>query len=234
VAVRTVAIVVAAGSGVRMGADMPKALMPLGGRPMVAWSLDALADTEEVDGIVVVGPPGWEEDASHAIGALVDLLALVPGGATRQRSVACGLAVVPDETELVVVHDAARPLVTPELAGAVIQAVDGADGAIAAAPLADTLKRAGDDLIVEATLDRASLWRAETPQAFHAPVLRRAFELADDETLDLATDCATMVEALGGRVRLVPAIAPNLKVTTPPDIALAEYLLRASGVLVDE
>jgi 2-C-methyl-D-erythritol 4-phosphate cytidylyltransferase len=231
---RTVAIVVAAGSGVRMGLDMPKALMPVGGRPMVAWSLDALADTDEVDGIVLVGPPGWEEDTSHAIGALVDLLAVVPGGATRQRSVARGLAVVPDEVEVVLVHDAARPLVTPELAGAVVEAVEGVDGAIAAAPLADTLKRADEDLIVAATIDRAALWRAETPQAFHASVLRRAFELADDETLDLATDCASMVEALGGRVRLVPAIAPNLKVTTPPDIALAEYLLRASGVLVDE
>jgi 2-C-methyl-D-erythritol 4-phosphate cytidylyltransferase len=129
----------------------------------------------------------------------------------------------------VLVHDAARPLLTPALVAAVLDGLDGVDGAIAASPLADTLKRAGEDMLIAGTVDRAGLWRAETPQAFHAPALRAAVAAAERAgTLAAATDCASMVEANGGRVRIVASGAPNLKVTTPADLVVAEMLLGAA------
>jgi len=209
---------------------MPKALVPLGPRPLVAWSLIALAACDRVDGIVLAAPPGQETPMRMAVGeAGGESLVVVAGGATRQRSVAAALAAVPDDATEILVHDAARPLLTPALIAAVLDGLRGAEGAIAATPVADTLKQGGDDMIITGTVDRAGLWRAETPQAFQADVLRRAFALADDETLDTATDCASMVEALGGRVRLVASGAPNLKVTTPADLAVAMQILDAAG-----
>jgi 2-C-methyl-D-erythritol 4-phosphate cytidylyltransferase len=137
------------------------------------------------------------------------------------------LAAVPADVERILVHDAARPLLTPELCRALLPALDGVEGAIAASPVADTLKRAGEGCLAVETVDRTDLWRAETPQVFHADVLRHAFAVAGDVTLDTATDCASMVQALGGRVRLVASATPNPKVTTPADVAVAEALLRA-------
>jgi len=221
------AIVVAAGSGVRMGAKIPKALVPVAGRALVAWSLAALSACREIAGIVLAAPAGHETELRMAMGdeGRVDLT-VVEGGATRQRSVSAALAAVPTEVEHILVHDAARPLVTPDLCRALLAGLEGVEGAIAASPVGDTLKRAGDGGIVAGTVDRADLWRAETPQAFHADVLRHAFAVATDEILDTATDCASMVEALGGRVRLVASGVANIKVTTPADVALAEALLR--------
>ncbi len=228
----TSAIVVAAGSGVRMGAGIPKALVPLGPRPLVAWSLIALAACAEVDEIVLVAPPGHETPVRMAVGdAGGPDLGIVPGGATRQRSVAAALAAASPDATRVLVHDAARPLVTAALVAAVLAGIEGAEGAIAAIPVADTLKRVGPDGMVAGTVDRSELWGAQTPQAFHADVLRHAFAVASDETLDTATDCASMVEALGGRVRLVASAEPNLKVTTPSDLELAHAILAATGRL---
>ena len=211
---------------------MPKALIPLGSRPLVAWSLIALAACDAIDGIVLAAPTGQENPMRMAVGeAGGEDLVVVSGGATRQRSVQLALAAVPDDAEYILVHDAARPLVTAELCLALIAALDGAEGAIAATPVADTLKRAGEEMVITETVDRADLWQAQTPQAFHADVLRHAFATATDATLDTATDCASMVQAIGGRVRLVATAAPNLKVTTPADLVLAEHLLRAAGLL---
>ena len=198
----------------------------MGGRPLVAWSLIALAECDLVDGIVLAAPPGQETTMRMAIGdAGGEGLVVVSGGSTRQRSVAAALAAVPDDATEILVHDAARPLITPQLVETVLEGLLDVEGAIAAAPLADTLKRGDRDQIIQGTLDRTGLWQAQTPQAFHAEVLRRAFELADEETLETATDCASMVEALGGRVRLVAWGSPNLKVTTPADLEQAETLL---------
>jgi 2-C-methyl-D-erythritol 4-phosphate cytidylyltransferase len=209
-----------------MGVRMPKALVPLGGRPLVAWSLIALSECDLIDGIVLAAPPGHETTLRMAIGdAGGEGLVVVSGGATRQRSVAAALAVVPEDATEILVHDAARPLITPQLVETVLEGLPDAEGAIAATPLADTLKRGDADQIISGTVDRAGLWQAQTPQAFHADVLRRAFDLADDEVLDTATDCASMVEALGGRVRLVAWGSPNLKVTTPADLEQAETFL---------
>lgn len=223
---KAAAVVVAAGMGVRMGAGVPKALMPLCGRPLVAWAVDALDACPGVEAIVVVAPPGHEEEMRAAAGGSAKLVAVVPGGSTRSRSVAIGLAALP-ACEVVAVHDAARPLATAEGIARVIAAVEGADGAIAAAPLADTVKRE-DAGAIAATVDRAGLWLAQTPQAFRHAVLAEAFAAADAAALDAATDCAWLVERAGGRVRLVDLGAPNLKVTTPADVALAEALLGAA------
>ncbi|HMN99967.1 MAG TPA: 2-C-methyl-D-erythritol 4-phosphate cytidylyltransferase [Miltoncostaeaceae bacterium] len=221
----TVAIVVAAGAGTRMGAPVPKALMPLAGRPMLSWSLDALRASGAIEGIVVVAPPGLEGQVAEVAGRGVTV---VPGGASRAESVREGLRATPPGTGIVLVHDAARPLVTPELLRAVIDGVEEADGAIAAAPAADTLKRAGEGGFIEDTVPRQGLWGAQTPQAFHLHVLAAAVEAAEQEgRLAAATDCASLLEARGGHVRLVESRAPNLKVTTPADATLAEALLNA-------
>lgn len=226
----TTAVVVAAGAGVRMGAGMPKALLPVGGRPLLAWSLDALAAAPEVDDVVLVAPAGGVGATRMALGDAAEDIRIVAGGASRAASVARGLAAVAGGTERVLVHDAARPLVTPALVAAVLAATGNADGAIAATPLADTVKRADASLGVAGTVDRAGLWAAQTPQAFWLPALAAAVALAEAEgRLDTATDCASLLELAGGTVRLVPSAAPNLKVTTPADVALAEALLRAAG-----
>jgi 2-C-methyl-D-erythritol 4-phosphate cytidylyltransferase len=229
--ISTVAIVVAAGSGERMGAGTPKALIPLAGRPLLAWSLGALHRSDRVDAVVVAAPPQGLEQARGIVDAACEGAVVTPGGASRSASVRAGLEAAGETPTRVLVHDAARPLVTPELIAAVLDALDGADGAIAASPVADTLKRARDDLAIEATVDRAGLWRAETPQVFHAPVLRSAIAAAERAgTLAASTDCASMVEADGGRVRIVPSTTPNMKVTTPADLLVAEALLGGRGV----
>ena len=206
-----VALLVAAGSGERLGAGRPKAFVVVAGRPMIEWSLEALR-AAGIDDIVVAVPPGHE----------VEGCASVPGGATRSESVRAALAAAPPGD--VVVHDAARPLVTPEHFRDALAALDGADCAVAAAPVTDTVKEAGPDRLVTATLDRSRLWAIQTPQAFRRDALERALA-ADDELLAQATDDAWLVERMGGTVRVVESTPANLKVTTPHDLAIAEYLL---------
>jgi len=218
------AIVVAAGAGVRMGAGLPKALMPVGGRALAAWCLDALAAAEQITSVVVVAPPGHETEFAYALG--LEPSQVVTGGSSRAESVGLGLDAVEHDTELVLVHDAARPLVRPELIAAVVAGVGDGDGAIAAAPLADTPKRVSDDGVITGTPSRAGLWLAQTPQVFRRTALAAAFAAARaDDRLELATDCASMVEAIAGRVVVVPSLTPNLKVTTPADVRIAELLL---------
>jgi 2-C-methyl-D-erythritol 4-phosphate cytidylyltransferase len=209
-----------------MGAAVPKALVAVAGRPMLAWSVAALAD---VATLVVTAPPGHLAEAGAIVRERRPDAVVIAGGASRAESVAAGLDAIPAAAAVVLVHDAARPLLSPAIVRAVLAGVAGADGAIAARPVADTLKRAGPEgePVIAATIDRAPLWAAETPQAFLAPALRRAVAAAREEgRLAAATDCASLVEAIGGRVRLVPTPGPNLKVTTPADLALAEHLLR--------
>lgn len=226
------AVVVAAGSGVRMGAGVPKALMTFSARPLLNWCLDALTACDRVGPIVVVGPPGRRSEVVVALGPAAERVSVVDGGASRAESVAIGLDALPDDLAVVVVHDAARPLVTPELVEHVVASIGDADGAIAAAPLADTPKRVDESGTVVETPARQGLWLAQTPQAFRAGVLREANGRARSECrLDAATDCSSLVEAIGGTVRVAPWPHPNLKVTTPADIAVGEALLaRVAGV----
>jgi len=212
------AVVAAAGSGERLGAGGPKAFVPLAGRAMVEWSIAALRAAAGVRSIVVACPPGHV----HELGGRD--LGVVEGGAARSQSVANALEAV--GTDLVVVHDAARPLLTPQLVEGVVGTLAAdpeADGAIAATPVVDTIKRAADR-VVGATVDRASLWAAQTPQAFRVEALRRALA-GDPGLVAAATDEAMLVEAAGGRVLIHPAPPGNLKVTTPTDLKLAELLL---------
>jgi 2-C-methyl-D-erythritol 4-phosphate cytidylyltransferase len=208
-----VGIVPAAGSGERLGSDGPKAFVVCGGRPLLDWSLDALR--EVCDRVVVAAPTGYKDAARD----------FVRGGAVRSESVRLALSAAPEAT-VAVVHDAARPLVTPWLVRACVAALsDGADGAIAAAPMTDTVKEAAPgDMRVVRTLDRSVLWRIQTPQVFRAEVLRAALDVSD-AALAAATDDAALVEAAGGVVRVVEAPAENIKVTRPVDLALAELLL---------
>ena len=204
-----VGIVPAGGSGERLGADRPKAFVVCAGRPLIDWSLEVLEAV--CDRVVVAAPPDWLRDG------------WVEGGPSRSQSVGNALAAAPD-ARTVVVHDAARPLVTRELVEECVGALLGVDGAIAAAPVTDTVKEAYPDGTVLRTLDRSRLWAVQTPQVFRAEALRRALDV-DDETLAAATDDASLVEAAGGTIRLVEAPPGNFKVTTEGDLARAEAAL---------
>jgi 2-C-methyl-D-erythritol 4-phosphate cytidylyltransferase len=215
----TSAVLVAAGSGDRFGADRPKAFVGLGELPLLAESLRRLDASGWVDAIVVVAPPGWEEPAillAEELGA-GKVVECVTGGATRADSVRAGLAAVPDEALVVLVHDAARPLVSDEVIERVVVPLgEGWDGAVPGLPIPDTVKRVRDGQLVE-TLAREELAAVQTPQGFVASVLREAVAAGGD-----APDCASLVEARGGRVKLVEGDARLLKVTTPADLALVE------------
>jgi len=217
------ALLVAAGSGERLGAGRPKAFVVLAGRPLAAWSLEAIA-AAGVPRAVVAVPPGHGAAAEEALGRDFPLgLAFVEGGATRSESVRNALAAAGD-AEAVVVHDAARPLAEPDLFRRTLAALADADAAIAAARVTDTIKEAGPDRLVVRTHDRSRLWAIQTPQAFRAAVLRRALDVPPD-VLARATDDAWLVERAGGSVRVVESPPANFKVTTPHDLAVAESLL---------
>ena len=211
------AILVAAGRGDRLGLDQPKAFAKLGEDPLLAEPLRRLDECEWIDAIVLVAPPGWEEPAillAEELGC-GKVSACVPGGETRADSVRAGLAEVPEDALVVLVHDAARPLLPPDLVERVLAPLsDGWDGAVPGLPVADTLKRVGSDGAVAETVSRDGLWAVQTPQAFLADVLRAAAASGDD-----ATDCASLVEARGGRVKVVPGDPLLLKVTTADDLA---------------
>jgi 2-C-methyl-D-erythritol 4-phosphate cytidylyltransferase len=230
-----VALILAAGLGERLGASRPKALVELSGRPLLQWSIDVLCQVPGIERIVMALPP----DVSAPSGTVGVL-----GGAVRSESVRLALdAAGPGDP--VLVHDAARPLLTPGLVMDTLAAAsrEGVDAAIAAAPVTDTVKRASsmfqsgvDGLarvsgllptslpVVGETLDRDGLWAVQTPQVFRRDALERALDVPDD-VLAAATDDAWLVERMGGRVVIVPSSKDNLKVTTPIDLALAELLL---------
>jgi 2-C-methyl-D-erythritol 4-phosphate cytidylyltransferase len=220
----TWAVVVAAGRGDRLGLDRPKAFAKLGGRPLLAESLERLEDSDWVDSIVVVAPEEWEEPSillAEELGA-GKVTSCVTGGATRAESVRAGVAEIGAEALVVLVHDAARPLLLAEVVERVLAPLgEGWDGAVPALEVADTLKRAGDDGTVLETVDRAGLQAVQTPQAFLAAVLREA--LTGD--LANASDCAALVERRGGRVRVVEGDRRLLKVTTQADLDFVESLL---------
>ncbi len=219
------AILLCAGMGERLGAGVPKALVPLAGRPLFAWSLEALARTPSIGTIVVVGPVRLLQEALWACGMHEPKVAQwCEGGRERQHSVARGLAALPGECDLVVVHDAARALATPALVGRVVADAKAHGAAIAAVPVEDTLKRATLH-VIDDTVPRAGLWRAQTPQAFRRDWLAEAHALEGAR----ATDDAALVEAAGHRVRITPGEAINFKITTMDDLRLAEAWLSSRG-----
>jgi 2-C-methyl-D-erythritol 4-phosphate cytidylyltransferase len=207
-------IVVAAGSGVRFGS--PKARAEVGGRRVLDWSLAAARSAS--DGVVLVVPSGDEALSDRGSGSSAGGLAaadvVVAGGETRSGSVRAGLAAVPVEATVIVVHDVARPAASAALFRAVVDAVvAGADAAVPGVALVDTVKRVGPDQVVVETLDRSTLVAVQTPQAFAADWLRRAHASVAE-----ASDDAALVERLGGKVVVVPGDPRNRKLTTPEDL----------------
>ena len=221
------AIIVAAGSGVRLGSGAPKAFVKIGGSTMLSYSLRAIAQVAAITEVVIAVPAGFEtaaraEAAAAGLGVPVKI---TPGGSERQDSVRIALGLTSSESELVVVHDAARPLATPAIFEACLAAAARAGGAIAAIPVADTLKRVADSAIT-ATVARAGLWQAQTPQAFQRAALVAAHRGAVSEEI-VATDDADLVERTGIRVEVVEASTANIKITTPSDLAIVEAIIAA-------
>jgi 2-C-methyl-D-erythritol 4-phosphate cytidylyltransferase len=225
---KALVILVAAGRGERMGADQPKAFVPVAGQPMLFLAARAFDAAPSLDGIVAVVPADRIADAREILGGLRALRDVVAGGESRQDSVQRGLEALPPGFDgVVLVHDAARPLVEVELIESVIRATIEHDAAIPVLGLVDTVKRLRDDRVVE-TLDRSELGAAQTPQGFRVALLRRAYDRAfrDDVVL---TDEAMAVERLGEPVVAVKGSARNRKLTTPEDLAWADTLLRSEG-----
>ncbi len=219
----TWALLVAAGTGERLGLDRPKAFAELRGRPLLAESLERLDACPWVDAVVVAAPPGWEEPVILLAEELAasKVVSCVPGGGTRAESVGAALADVGEEAIVVLVHDAARPLLDDAVVERVLGPLaEGFDGVVPALPISDTVKRVEHGVVAE-TLARDDLVRAQTPQSFLAPALRRAFE----GDVAGATDCASLLERAGGRVAVVDGDPRLVKVTTPADLALVERLL---------
>lgn len=217
----TRAIIVAAGRGERMGGGAPKAFLPLAGVPMLVYSARAFDAAESVTAITVVVPDGRVDETRELLRGLKKPLTVVTGGERRQDSVACGLAATPADFDgVVLVHDAARPLVDAALIDAVAAAAIRAGAAIPVLPVADTIKRI-EDGIVRATVDRSELGAAQTPQGFTIGLLREACAHAEREGL-VVTDEAMAIERFGRPVRAVPGSARNRKITTTDDLAWAE------------
>jgi len=225
------AIIVAAGSGVRLGHSEPKAFVELGSHPLLYYSLRTLRQVEAVAEVIVALPPARESAARIAAqhAGLHVPLKLTPGGAERQDSVRMALSLASPQSSLMLIHDAARPFATAQLFEACIEAAARSGGAIAAIPVADTLKEAVKSTIT-ATRPREGLYAAQTPQAFQRELLLGAHSAASEQQLP-ATDDAFLVERLGARVEIVPGSALNFKITTPEDLRIARALIASDPLL---
>jgi 2-C-methyl-D-erythritol 4-phosphate cytidylyltransferase len=219
------AVLAAAGSGERLGADRPKAFVRFGDLPLLAESLKRLDDSEWIDSIVVAAPPGWEEPAillAEELGCS-KVSACITGGATRAESVQLGLREVPEDAAVVLVHDAARPFLEEAVIERVLAALnEGWDGAVPALPMPDTVKRIEGERAVE-TLNRDELRAVQTPQGFVASVLREALRGSEPQTH--WTDCSAAVEARGGRVKVVEGDPKLVKITDAADLERVAALL---------
>jgi 2-C-methyl-D-erythritol 4-phosphate cytidylyltransferase len=219
------AIIVAAGSGARLGSSVPKAFVKIGGRTMISYSLDAIRQVSSIGEAVIAVPAGFESAAraeAMAVGLAIPIK-ITPGGIERQDSVRIALALTSSESDLVIVHDAARPLATPTIFESCLTSAARSGGAIAAIPVADTLKRVADNAIAT-TVARAGLWQAQTPQAFRRDLLVAAHQRAASEGI-VATDDADLVERSGARIEVVEASTANIKITTPSDLAIVEAII---------
>ena len=228
----TAAVVPAAGRGERLGPGAPKALREVGGEPLLVHAVRGLWRSGAVDLVVVAAPPGLAADVADLLRTAVPgvELRVVEGGEERRQSVAAALAVLDPETDVVLVHDAARALTPPEVTRRVVQAVrDGAPAVVPVVPVTDTVKRVDSDDTVQATVDRTCLRAVQTPQGFRRDVLERAHRERTGTHTGTHTDDAGLVEALGEKVTVVAGSDEAFKVTRPLDLVLAEALLRSRG-----
>jgi len=226
------ALIVAAGRGVRFGTDCLKQFALLRNKPILFHSIEIFENMGEFDQIWLVLPEDFMDELERRfdLSPYKKIGGWVAGGARRQDSVWAGLSNLPDETEIVAIHDAVRPCAPAAAISQAVRRARQAGAAILAAPVLDTLKRCDDtDHIVE-TIERNRLWLAQTPQVFRFDLVRRAFRKVLDDQVEI-TDDAAAVERLGGRVEVVRSDWPNPKITTPPDARLAELLLREKGQL---
>ena len=220
-------IVPAAGSGQRMGSKLKKQFLSLGGCPVLVRTLKALASCEAVTGIVLVGAADDMAKLKKLTKRIPKVFAITPGGATRQESVLCGLRALPEEAELVAVHDGVRPFVTPALIEASFEAAERFGAAVCAIPVTDTVKVTAEDGFITETPDRRTLYAAQTPQTFRAGLLRDAYESAAARGDLTLTDDASAVEKYGAvKVAIVPGSTDNIKLTTPNDLALGKSIIK--------
>jgi len=219
-------LIPAAGSGKRMGADRNKLLLQVRSKPLIAWTLLAAEAASSISWIGIVSqPPDWDDfKAIIADLKLKKTIELISGGSTRQESVYNGLQALPNNAAQVLIHDGARCLATPNLFNACSEAILSCSGLIAAVPVKDTIKVVDENGIIKSTPERKQLWAAQTPQGFdvkllkqcHAEGVRQGWEVTDD---------AALFEKCGMEVRIVPGEETNLKITTPQDLAIAEFIL---------
>lgn len=222
------AIVLAAGRSTRMGGAANKQFIELLGKPLVCYSLAAFQQCCLVDAIVLVRRPDYAQQAEQIARQFKKIVALADGGVERQNSVWNGLEKCPPATEIVAVHDGARPLVTPALIETTIASAQAHGTGIAATKIVDTIKEANEDRTVLRTVDRTKLWAVQTPQTVRYELLRKAYQQVLEKGI-VVTDEAAAVELLGHRVDLVETPFLNLKITTPSDLAMAEALLYSSA-----
>jgi 2-C-methyl-D-erythritol 4-phosphate cytidylyltransferase len=218
---KNIAIIVAGGRGKRMG--QPKQFLKIAGKPMLAWTVETFQKTKAVDGIILV--VAAEQIAQAKRLKSLKIIAIVPSGKERQDSVRNGLAAVPKGAQIVLIHDGARPAVTPELINDSLRAVRDHGAAIVGIPVKDTVKRVikhGNEIIECETVDRHNLWAAQTPQAFTLPIIVKAYE----QLRENVTDDAMAVEKLGIKVKMVSGRPENLKVTTPDDLRIMAVILK--------
>jgi 2-C-methyl-D-erythritol 4-phosphate cytidylyltransferase/2-C-methyl-D-erythritol 2,4-cyclodiphosphate synthase len=225
---RVVAIIVAGGDGKRMGGDLPKQFLPLGGRPLLDRTLSGIAASARVDGIVLVLPPTFSEERKESYRSVEKVLAVVDGGEQRQDSVRNALAAVPEDAEVILVHDAVRPFVSEELLNKCVELAREHGAVVPVVPVRDTVKQWDREERTLRTRDRSELMLAQTPQGFRAGILRDAYRKAKEEGRQ-GTDDASLVEDAGYPVIPVPGEEANLKITIPVDLRMAEGLLRGQA-----
>ncbi len=224
---RSAAVIVSAGKGLRLAGERKKQFLCLSGKPILCHTLDPFEACSCIDGIyLVVGP----EDIDYTLKEIVEpfgyrkISQIIPGGTVRQESVRKGLGVLSRDVEIVVIHDGVRPFVTPEMITASVEAAKQFKAAIFAVPLKDTVKLVEDQIVLK-TLDRESLWQVQTPQAFEVGLLRQAFRKAAEDKF-IGTDDASLVERLGRKVHILAGSYMNIKITTPEDLRLAQGILQ--------
>lgn len=220
-------VIVAAGKSERMGADVDKAFLSLGTRPVLAYSLMAFEQCPMIDGVVLVVRKDRVESARGLVQVFgcAKVRKIVAGGATRQMSVRNGLMELGDDVDIVAIHDGARPCVTPRVIEETILSARRHGTGVAAVKVTDTIKEAERTMVVSRTMDRTKLWAVQTPQTFGLELIRRAFSHIEKRKLSV-TDEASAVEELGERVHLVPSTWSNIKITTPEDLTLAALILK--------
>jgi len=218
---KIVAIIVAGGRGKRMGE--PKQFLKINGKPMLAWTVAAFQNVKAIDGIILVVAPEQLAQAKRIKASKI--IAIVPSGAKRQDSVRNGLAVLPEKTQIVLIHDGARPAVTADLINHSLKMVRETGAVVVGVPVKDTIKKIkhqGSKILDVETIDRRELWAAQTPQTFTAPIIKKAYERLGEEV----TDDGMAVEKIGLPVRMVMGSYENIKVTTPEDLNIMAAILK--------